>query len=52
MALAVVVGGAAVQWLRHGHFNFSYLLGSAVGAMLGAGLLAALARRASKPQDH
>lgn len=51
MALTVIVGEAAVQWLWHGHLNFSYLLGSAIGVMLAASI-AALGYRASKPQDH
>lgn len=50
MALTVIVVEAAVQWLWHGHLNFSALLGSAVGVMLAAPI-AALGYRASKPHD-
>jgi uncharacterized membrane protein len=51
MALAIIVGGAAAQWLWHGRLNLSYLLGSVAGALLVAPI-AALGYRASKSQDH
>lgn len=51
IALAIIVGGAAAQWLWHGRLNFSYFLGSAVGVLLVAPI-AALGYRASRSQDH
>jgi hypothetical protein len=51
MSLAVIVGGAAGQWLRHGHFDFSYLLAGAAGTML-VSLIAALGYRAIKSRDR
>jgi NhaP-type Na+/H+ or K+/H+ antiporter len=38
--LGAVVTGAAVQWLWHGHLDFSSLLGSATGATLGTLVIA------------
>jgi len=42
-----LAAGTAVQWLWHGHLNFSSLFGSATGATIGITVIA-LSDRASR----
>ncbi len=49
--IGCVMTGAVIQWLWHGHLDFSVLLGSGTGSAL-AIFIISLGHRITGPQSH